>query len=488
MQRSEWSDDEACAGMPAAYAASPWPAILQHLVHSLTRDAVSRSAFASQVHLSLSTVSRVLSGQPRVKRVEYGRMRVWLWRRDEEYVRVREGEGRGGSGVTEAEWEEWKALAMELEQRQRIDNLLIAADEGAAAGETAGNAVEAEVAAEAASETVEEAADAADVSMDTDDDGTKEDASSMEVDSNGADSVIAATDAVTNVRSTRNGGRRNSRSRRQSPALKPATTDDQPDVATSDLSSSLQASAPSPNTLAASSPTASTAFSTAASTSAASPSTSSAVVSSAASPTSSTSSLASLTSSFLLSALPSVPPPYFTSADAIVDRLDFYILQLHLSQKTVALLTSLPLTTVSQLIRHVYKPWPTPEQQPLAASAAAGSPTAVFVVVVALLWWLDGMLSGVVRARVGNVHDTCNLAFLSSLTVSGLSRERLNVWLDGKTANPLHDRQWIDEIAVKEFGVTQEAVVREWEKARIAAAETMADSSTQGGDGVSGGG
>ena len=279
----------------------------------------------------------------------------------------------------------------------------------------------------------------------------------MDVDSNGSDTVSTATDEAVNVRATRNRGSR-SRSRKQSPALQPTSTDSLTTVSSSSL-----ASVPTASTSAAGSTTA--ALSPTSSSVPPAPSSITASISGLSSPASSSFSPATVTSSFLLSSLPSIPPPYFASADAIVDRLDFYILQLHLNQKTIAYLTSLPLTTVSQLIRRVYKPWPT-HDQPLTAAASAGS---AFIAVVALLWWLDGMLSSVVRSRVSNVHDTWNLAFLSSLTVSGLSRERLNVWLDGKTVNPLHDRQWIDEIAMKEFGVTQESVVREWEKVRGAA-------------------
>ena len=480
VQRSEWSDEETVSRLPQPYSASSWSAILSHLLHVLSRDAVSRSAFASQVHLSLSTVSRVLSGQPRVKRIEYGRMRVWLWRRDEEYVRVREEEGRGGSGVTGPEWEEWQALTMDLEQRQRIDAKLIAADEGAPANGAANQAGQAaaDLEHDASTTKAEDEGETTDVSMDTDEDGVKDDAS-MEVDSNGAYPITPAIDEVVNVRGTRRGGSRSSRGRRQSPALKPADSDSQAAVMQAALSllpsSSLSSSESSPSSATASStlplsatpssPTPSSTI-TSSSLSLAAPSPSPPVV---------------FSSSPLLSSLSSISPAYFSSADAIIDRLDFYILQLHLSQKTVAHLTTLPLTTVSQLIRRVYKPWPT-DEQPLVASAA--SPSAVFALLAALLWWLDGMLSGLVRGRVGNVHDTCNLAFLSSLTVSGLSRERLNVWLDGKTANPLHDRQWIDEIAVKEFGVTQEAVLKEWERTRGAAVSTGGTTEAASGNAV----
>ena len=474
-QRSEWSDDESISRLPLPYSTSPWPTILAHILHVLSRDAISRSTFASQVHLSLSTVSRALSGQPRVKRVEYGRMRVWLWRRDEEYVRVRESEGRGGSGVTEVEWNEWRVLTMPLEQRQRVDALLIAADEGAAADGLPKGEVEAQRDGED---------ELTDVSMDTDSDGVKEEASSMEVDSNGADSGTATvTDETVNVKGTRNGGR-NSRGRKQSPALRPTIGDPQTAVTSSSLAS-LPSSLPTATS-------ASTMFSSAStsSTSSSAPSTPSfgaaAPFSAASSPSSSSSSSPCAGSSFLLSSLPVIPATYFTSADSVIDRLDFYIVQLHLSQKSVAHLTSLPLTTVSQLIRRVYKPWPTDDQPLTGTSSSTASTSAAFVAVVALLWWLDGMLSGLVRGRVGNVHDTCNLAFLSSLTVSGLSRERLNVWLDGKTTNPLYDRQWIDGIAIKEFSVTQEVVMKEWDKTKEATAMTTAgatEAATAGGSG-----
>ena len=409
-------------------------------------------------------------------------MRVWLWRRDEEYVKVREGEGRGGSGVTEGEWEEWRGLAMGLEQRQRIDALLIAADEGAAAGAAAGEVAGLEAEQDGRKETAGEEEERTDVSMSADEDVVKED-SSMDVDSAGTDSVTTGADEVTNVRATRNGGSRNNRGRRQSPALRPTISESQAALTPSSLASLPSSSSTSPLTSAAASlaPFSAMPLSSLLSSS---PSTPSSVTapSSASSGTATQSSPA--TASFLVTSLPSVPPAYFTSADAILDRLDFYLLQLHLSQKTVAHFTTLPLTTVSQLIRRVYKPWPT-DEQPLTPATTTG-PSAVFVVVVALLWWLDGMLSGVVRGRVGNVHDTCNLAFLSSLTVSGLSRERLNVWLDGKTSNPLHDRQWIDEIAIKEFGVTQEAVLREWEKMRGVTTTGAGTTETAGGTGSGG--
>ena len=478
-QSSEWSDEESVSRLPPPYSKSSWPLLRSHVLHILDRDDISRSTFASQIHVSLSIVNRVFSGRSGTRR-QYRRMRVWAWRKDEDYVRRKESERQPGALVTEADWEEWQALTMELERRQTIDYSLLARDMDVMEGEEARAMAEKRRAE--AGERASQEGDSTDVSMDTDEERAKEELS-MDVDSNGADHMPTVADEPLNTKGTRNGGRRNSRSRRRSPALRASTTNSHASVTPSSLASlpSSSSSSPSPISAAGSSPATTSAL-VASSTASPAPSTAPPITASSpvSSSSSSLSSPAASLPSFLLSSLPTISSPYFTSADAIIDRLDFYILQLRLSQKTLAHLTTVPLTTISQLIRRVYKPWPT-DEQPLSTNSTGSS--GVFVVVVALLWWLDGMVSGVVRGRVSNVHDTCNLAFLSSLTVSGLSRERLNVWLDGKTVNPLHDRQWIDEIAIKEFGVTQETVVREWEKVRGAAATVNGTTEVVGGSG-----
>ena len=333
-------------------------AVLSHVAHVLHRDAVHRATFAAQCHLSLSTISRVLSGQPRRNAVQYGRMRAWLYRQDQQWVeRALQVVGEGmpaQDAVEEEEWKEWKALTLALDRRAEIDRLLIPSLTPSASPQSSTDA--------------------------------------MEVDGDGADGADGAE------------------------------MDDDADSNGHDAASLLETKAPAPSRRVKGGRTRRASLSR----------------------DSSASSAASVDGGASAGAASGLPASYLNSPpDDVAERVDFFLTQLRLSQKQLAALCGLPLSTLSQVVRRVYKPWPDDASPPLYA---APSP---FLALLSFLHAVDGALAGLVRPRLSEVHDADNLRFLSSLTVSGISRDRLNVWMDAKTANPMQDRQWIDQIASK---------------------------------------
>ena len=412
-QAGHHSDDEGVSALPASHASSPYTQLLSHLAHILRRDSITRSAFAQQVRLSLSTVGRLLSSLPRVKRGEYGRLRIWAWQRDAAAVMAVEARGgaRVNSMVGEEEYRQWRDFKLGLDRRQELDRLLMGSSllqrgAGAAAGQQQQPADREE---EKVADMELESEAAASQGMDVEDE---------QPDANGQadgqpeeeEAEPERADTAADWQHKRGGGGRAGKTSRAAASLSDTPT-----------------SAPS-------------------------------------SPSSSSSSVSSSSS-------PSLPPSYaLSSADDAANRLDWLTGQLHLSQKSVASLSQIPPPVLSQIVRRVYRP--PAAAAPPSSSASSSSPLSLLLL---FLHRLDSLLSSLVRPRLLLVHDADNLRFLSSLTVAGISRSALTAWLEGKSTNPMQDRQWIDEMAIREFSITQETIVREWERGAGAAGGGQAD-------------